>query len=130
MVDVLFDLAAGHGLVVKSCIQAAQDFSEQRIIVNGTTDIVDHIGPFIIHIPAAFVIDAILTLYRPVVLNIFPDTIDILLACCLAPVVFREEGFAVIGKTLMDPHISNVLRGDIIAKPFMPAFMDDDKVEF
>src|SRR4030095_3302392 len=45
-------------------------------------------------------------------------------------VVLDKEALRIICEAFMNPHVRRVFHRDVIAKPFMRRFMDDNKVEF
>src|SRR5688572_3567276 len=86
----------------------------------------DQVVSFIIHISTSFLVYTIRSDHWPVVTDIGPESLRICICSFLTIQAFNKQCFRIISKTLMHPHISYVPGSNIIAEPFMTAFMYDD----
>src|SRR5699024_11057763 len=88
------------------------------------------IVPFVVHILGALFIDAIGTDDGAVVIDEFAQADGIFSAGLFAEAALGINRFGIAGKAFVYPHIGNIFGGDIIAPPFVRAFVDDDEIPF
>src|SRR5699024_5036222 len=67
---------------------------------------------------------------RAVVTDEFTQADGIFSAGLFAEAALGINRFGIAGKTFVYPHIGNVVGGNIIAPPFVRAFVDDDEIPF
>ena len=127
---IMLDLLRCNGLVIEIPVHTPQYLPEQTIVVHAVPDGMQHISGLWIHIPAAFLVDIITRDDRPVIADTAADAIIISIACILTIHIFHKQRLAVIGIALVNIHIRQVFGGEIVAKPFVTAFMDNDKIPF
>src|SRR5690606_10053801 len=83
-----------------------------------------------IHISRPFFIDMIganngfLVLYAPTI------AMQILLTRLFPKMKIDIEGFGIIGKGFVYPHVRQILRCNIVAKPLVSGLMNHDKIPF
>src|SRR5690606_7814779 len=73
---------------------------------------------------------AIHTLKGAFILGVHPYTTNILGPGFLPKMIIDKKTFAITGKTFMNSEVGHICIGDIVGKPFMTRFMDDDKIKF
>src|SRR5690606_28580225 len=74
-------------------------------------------------------VDVILADDGPVILYALTATDDIIGRGLFAEMVIQIEVFGIGSKAFVYPHIGDIPIGDVVGKPFMGGFVDDDKVE-
>src|SRR5690606_9815822 len=105
------------------------DLPPQLIVLDQLAQGVQNIGALGVHIPGAGMVDVILADDGPVILYALTATDDIIGRGLFAEMVIQIEVFGIGSKTFVYPHIGDIPIGDVVGKPFMGGFVDDDKVE-
>src|SRR4051812_29869137 len=116
--------------MIKIFIQSPQYLPEFFIIINYLPDGMKQISALVIHIATAFLAYSVRPNDRSIIRYFFPQALHIFISSLLAIIIFREKGFRIISKTLMNPHVSNVFCSKIVAKPFVSTFMNNDIIPF
>ena len=75
-------------------------------------------------------IDIIKTNNRSVITNIPACPHNIFIPRRFPIKIFNKQVFRIIYKTLVDPHIGDILVSYTVSKPFMSRFMNNDKIKF
>ncbi len=127
---IILYLCTGNCLMAESGIQTPQYFPEFLIIIHHLPYRVQHISAFVVHISTAFFIYAIKPDNGYIIADVLSFSHRIIIGGCFAIIVFGKQHFAVIRKAFVNPHIGNIFCRNIIAKPFMPTFMYDNKIPF
>src|SRR5690349_24638260 len=112
--------------MIEVFVESSQYFFKNLIIVYHLPDRMQQVGSFCIHITAAFIVNAIPANDRPVVRYIPAQALAVFVCGFFAFITFNKKNFGIVGKTFMDPHVGNIVGGNIITKPFMTAFMYND----
>lgn len=88
------------------------------------------IASFVIHVARSLIIDMVFCNDGSIVSNQRSCPLYICIAGIGAKMKICEQCFTVVGKTFMEPHVSQVIRRDIVSEPFVSAFMNYDEVPF
>src|SRR5690242_21900708 len=91
---------------------------------------VQHVTTFVIHIAAAFVVYTILPYYWLIVLYSFASAIIVFICRFFAIIIIYKQSFAVVGKTLMHPHVCDIFCRNAVGKPLMSALVYNNKIPF
>src|SRR6218665_107805 len=94
------------------------------------TNGVKHISCFWIHIAASLCIEIIMGYNWSVISYSFASSGVVFISGLFSKNIIDKEGFAVIGKSFVYPHISQIICSNVIAKPFVSAFMNNNKIPF
>nr|GFB93565.1 hypothetical protein [Tanacetum cinerariifolium] len=91
---------------------------------------VEQARALVVHVARALLVHAVGADDGAVVLDVAALAVQVFLAGLLAVLRFHKQAFGVAGEAFVHPHVGDVLGGDVVAKPLVPTFMDDDEVKF
>ncbi len=115
--------------MIKRFIEPSQDLTKLFIVVDTMPDTMQQVTTLGIHVTTSLCVDTIGRNNRLIISDTLADAMIVFIGSVLTKNIIHKQRFTVIGKSFMHPHISQIFSGDIIAKPLMAAFMNDDKVK-